>query len=106
MATHFTILGHHLLLIRPIDDLRNVCGTIKNRYGAGMDKQVLQLLGRAACVEENVWDTFEPRDTSMLATASYTVMDLRSRHEQMERFSYADDMFYPAKELGKLCEQQ
>jgi hypothetical protein len=65
---------------------------------------VLQALGKAACIEENVWETFEPRATPMFATVSYVVADLRKRHEQMDRFMHVEDMFFAANELGKLCD--
>ncbi|KAH6657419.1 hypothetical protein BKA67DRAFT_188569 [Truncatella angustata] len=88
----------------PIAELKNVCATIKTRYGAGVDKQTLQTLGRAACVEENVWEAFEPRDTPMFSTANHVVADLRIRHGQIDRFGHVEDIFFAAKELGVLCD--
>ncbi|KAF7515204.1 hypothetical protein G7054_g14698 [Neopestalotiopsis clavispora] len=88
----------------PVGELKHVCGTLKSRYGAGMDKQILQILARAACVQENVWEIFEPKDTPMFSTANHIVADLRRKNEQVERFSQVEDIFIAAKELGGLCD--
>lgn len=91
-------------LFVPVAELKQVCGTLRSRYGAGMDKQVLQTLARAACVHQNVWDIFEPVDTPMFATANHIVADLRKKTEQVERFAQVEDIFVVAKELGGLCD--
>lgn len=88
----------------PLEVLKNVCVTIKARYGAGVDKQMLQTLGRAACIQEKVWEIFEPREASMFATANHVVEDLRRRHEMIDHFAHVEDMFFAARELGKLCD--
>ncbi|ETS82041.1 hypothetical protein PFICI_07043 [Pestalotiopsis fici W106-1] len=88
----------------PIAELKHVCGTLRSRYGAGMDKLILQTLARAACVQENVWDIFEPKDTPMFSTANHIVADLRKKNGQVERFSQVEDIFIVAKELGGLCD--
>ncbi|KAK9775528.1 putative Thioesterase-like superfamily-domain-containing protein [Seiridium cardinale] len=91
-------------LVVPIPELEKACHTLKTKYGVGMDKQVLQLLGRAACIEENVWEIFEPRDAPKFATINYVITDLRRRHKLIERFSHVKDIFFAAAELHKLCD--
>jgi hypothetical protein len=88
----------------PVGELRQACESIKSRYGSGVDRLLLQGLARAVCVEEGVWDFFEPRDAPMFATVNHVVQQFRDQLTQVDRFSRVKDMFAAARELGKVCD--
>ncbi|KAI0130457.1 hypothetical protein BJ170DRAFT_620221 [Xylariales sp. AK1849] len=94
-------------LVIPIPELRNVCSTIKSKYGMGMDKQVLQTLAKAACIENRVWETVEFKthtDNIIFSSVNGSIMLLRERLSQVDKFDRVEDVFRCAEALGTLAD--
>ncbi|GAW22627.1 hypothetical protein ANO14919_121690 [Xylariales sp. No.14919] len=83
--------------------LSDLCQTVRTKFGAGVDRQLLQALAEAACRENKVWEyTLDAAGAAAYATLNGYVDRLREATELVERFAHVMDMFRNAEELGRL----
>jgi hypothetical protein len=89
--------------IVPIAELRNVCMGVKQKWGSGMDRQFMQALVKAACMENLVWEFVEPANLVIFSGVNGFIKLMRERLEQVDRFERVDDMFQNAEAIGRLA---
>ncbi|KAI0425594.1 hypothetical protein F5Y09DRAFT_352150 [Xylaria sp. FL1042] len=87
----------------PVEQLSDLCQTIRTTFGAGVDRQLLRALAEAAFRENKVWDYFD--ESTIYNTLNHYIEKLRQVIEQIDRFSQVRDMFLNAEALGHLATQ-
>ncbi|KAH9885489.1 hypothetical protein F4778DRAFT_503639 [Xylariomycetidae sp. FL2044] len=120
MALHeFAVICYHAFCSRNNNnnnnnndeaELGSVCATIKSKYGAGVDRQVLRALARAACVEEGVGEVLPgcgdiDIERAMGASLKCWVDTLRDRCAAVESFAQVRGLFASARDLGRLADE-
>ncbi|TGJ86866.1 hypothetical protein E0Z10_g1913 [Xylaria hypoxylon] len=95
-----TFCYHH---IAPTQ-LSDLCHTVRTRFGAGVDRQLLKALVKAACRENGVWENIiDPTEPIVYVTLNTYIEKLRAETELIERFKDVQYMFKNAEDLGKLA---
>ncbi|KAI0533027.1 hypothetical protein GGR58DRAFT_522183 [Xylaria digitata] len=87
----------------PAAQLSNICQTVRTRFGAGVDRQLLRALSEAACRENKVWEyVIDPTEPTVYTTLNAYIQKLREGTELIERFTQVQEMFKNAEALGRL----
>ncbi|KAI0814103.1 hypothetical protein GGR55DRAFT_495882 [Xylaria sp. FL0064] len=88
------------------EHISDLCQTVRTKYGAGIDRQLLRALAEAACRTNKVWEYFvTTTDFTVYITLNDYIEKLRQATELTERFSQVQDMFRNAEALGLLAMQ-
>ncbi|KAI0022130.1 hypothetical protein F4780DRAFT_777842 [Xylariomycetidae sp. FL0641] len=89
----------------PVRELAALCQTVKARFGAGVDRQLLRALAEAACRAHEVWDPVGEPGSEVFAGINAFVAKLRRQVERVDRFAHVEDIFAIAEELGNLSNE-
>jgi hypothetical protein len=88
----------------PVNELRSISATIRSKWGSGMDRQVMQALGQAACFQNRVLELLPSAESPALIGINHTIRELGTRLDQIDRFQRVEDMMKNAEELGRLAD--